>query len=58
VRVLLVDDHAIVRQALAAVLKAEPDVEVIGEAGNGLAAVEQTQALHPEVILMDVFMPR
>ncbi|MFN8556227.1 MAG: response regulator transcription factor [Dehalococcoidia bacterium] len=56
VRVLLVDDHEIVRVGLRAVLDAEPDLRVVGEAADGTAAVRQAEALHPNVVLMDVRM--
>jgi DNA-binding NarL/FixJ family response regulator len=56
-RVLLVDDHPVVREALCAVLQSEPDIEVVGKAVNGRHAVELTRALQPEVVVMDVRMP-
>ncbi len=56
-RVLIVDDHSVVRQALSAMLEREPDVEVIGEAENGGAAVQLTDALRPDIVLMDINMP-
>lgn len=58
IRVLIVDDHAIVRKGISALLSTEPDIEVIGEAADGVAAIAQAQALRPEVILMDVMMPK
>ena len=57
VRVLLVDDHAIVRQGFARLLNAEPDLEVVGEAADGKAAVELAGRLQPDVVTMDVNMP-
>lgn len=57
VRVLLVDDHAIVRQGLAGILDAEPDIAVIAEAGDGQEAVEQARRHRPDVIIMDISMP-
>ena len=56
-RVLLVDDHIMVRQGLRAVLDAYPDVELIGEAGNGEEAVAQVKRLRPDVVVMDINMP-
>lgn len=57
IRVLLVDDHAIVRKGLRALLATEPGIEVVGEAGNGAEAIQATAALNPQVILMDLVMP-
>ncbi len=56
-RVLLVDDHAVVRKSLAYYLAAQADFEIVGEAGDGEMAVELARQLHPDVILMDVNMP-
>ncbi len=56
-RVLLVDDHEIVRQGLAALLQEMPDVMVVGEAANGRDAVDMTNELRPDVVIMDVSMP-
>jgi diguanylate cyclase (GGDEF)-like protein len=56
-RVLLVDDHAVVRQGLAALLGAEEDLELVGEAANGLEAVELAARLEPDVVIMDATMP-
>jgi len=56
-RILLVDDHLLFRKGLARLLDAQPDFEVVGEAADGLEAVEQTRALHPDLVLMDVRMP-
>lgn len=58
IRVLLVDDQALLRMGFAMVLDAEDDLEVVGEAGDGLTALDQVRALHPDVVLMDVRMPR
>lgn len=58
IRVLLVDDHRLLREGLAGLLQREPDLEVIGQAADGQAAVEMARELHPDVILMDVTMPR
>jgi DNA-binding NarL/FixJ family response regulator len=57
IRVLLADDQRLVRSGFRMILKAEPELEVVGEAANGLEAVEQVQALEPDVVLMDVRMP-
>ena len=56
-RVLIVDDHAVVRKGLRLVLEAEDDLEPVGEAGNGREAIFQARALKPDVILLDVVMP-
>jgi NarL family two-component system response regulator LiaR len=58
IRVLIVDDHAIVRKGINALLSTEPDFQVIGEATNGVEAVSQAEALHPDVVLMDLVMPK
>ena len=57
IRVLITDDHAIVRKGIRALLATEPDIKVVGEASNGAEAVTQARALHPDVILMDLVMP-
>lgn len=57
ITVLLADDHTVVRQGLRALLSAEDDIEVVGEAENGRQAVMMVQKLRPEVTLMDVAMP-
>ncbi|RPI20045.1 MAG: response regulator, partial [Acidobacteria bacterium] len=58
IRVMLADDHEVMRQGLALLLAAEPDVEIVGEAADGFAAVELAGTLQPDVILMDLSMPR
>lgn len=57
IRVLLVDDHDILRSGLRAILRSEPDIEVVGEAGDGREAVAQAERLSPDVVLMDISMP-
>jgi DNA-binding NarL/FixJ family response regulator len=56
IRVLIAEDHTIVRQGLSALLKAESDIEVAGEAADGLEAIELAQKLIPDVVLMDIAM--
>ena len=58
IRVLIVDDHAVVRAGLAKILGAESDITIVGEAEDGLEAIEKAVELKPDVILMDIFMPR
>jgi DNA-binding NarL/FixJ family response regulator len=57
IRVLLVDDQPAVRRGLRMRLELEPDMSVVGEAGSGEEAISLAQALHPDVVLMDVRMP-
>ena len=57
IRVLLADDHAMVRKGFRLILEAQPDIEIAGEAGNGREAVELAEKLHPDVVVMDVAMP-
>jgi two-component system, NarL family, response regulator NreC len=57
IRVLIVDDHAVVRAGLRLLLAAEADIEPVGEAGSGREAVFQARAVEPDVILLDVVMP-
>jgi DNA-binding NarL/FixJ family response regulator len=57
-RVLIVDDHPVVRDGLRGIFAGDPAFEVVGEAGNGHDAVVQAQALEPDVVLMDLRMPR
>jgi DNA-binding NarL/FixJ family response regulator len=57
IRVLLVDDQSLLRMGFRLILEAEPDIEVVGEAGDGATGVRMTSSLHPDVVLMDVRMP-
>ncbi len=57
IRILIVDDHAVVRKGLAMVLRLEPSLEVIGEAENGRAGLEAAQRLQPDIVLADLVMP-
>lgn len=57
IRVLVADDHTIVRKGIRALLATEPDIEVVGEAENGREAVAEAESLRPDVILMDLVMP-
>ncbi len=58
IRLIVADDHAVVREGIRRLLDAEPDIEVVGEAGDGVGAVELTQSLLPDVVCLDVSMPR
>ena len=58
VRVLIADDHTVVRIGLTALLESQPDIEVVGEADNGVAAVREAVRLQPDVVVMDLMMPR
>ncbi len=57
IRILVADDHPVVRDGLVAILSTQPDFEVIGEAGTGLEVVEQVTTHQPDVVLMDLEMP-
>ena len=54
IRILLADDHALVRQCSKMILGAQPDMKIVGEAGNGREAVELTERLKPDIVVMDV----
>jgi DNA-binding NarL/FixJ family response regulator len=58
IRVLVADDHTIVRQGLVGILKASEEIDVVGEAADGHEAVEKAQKLKPDVVVLDVSMPR
>ncbi len=58
IRVLVAEDHVVVREGLCALISARPDMEVVGQASDGVEAVLQARALQPDVILMDLLMPR
>jgi DNA-binding NarL/FixJ family response regulator len=58
IRVLLVDDQSLLRMGFRMILEAEPDIDVVGEAADGESGVSMASALHPDVVLMDVRMPR
>jgi NarL family two-component system response regulator LiaR len=57
IRVLVVDDHAIIREGLRAVLAVAPDIELVGEATNGEKAISLINSIHPDVVVMDLVMP-
>jgi DNA-binding NarL/FixJ family response regulator len=57
IKILLADDHTIVRQGLKLILSSQPDLQVVGEAANGRETVELAQQLRPDVVLLDVAMP-
>src|SRR5436305_7628841 len=57
IRILLADDHAVVRQGFRLILSSQEDMEIVGEAGDGRQAVEQAEKLKPDLVVMDVAMP-
>lgn len=58
IKVLLADDHTVVRQGINSLLKAEADIEVVGEAENGRQAVQMAKTLAPDIVIMDIAMPQ
>lgn len=58
IRILIVDDHSVVREGLQMFLRLDPELEVVGEARNGLEAVHEARRLEPDVVLMDLLMPQ
>jgi DNA-binding NarL/FixJ family response regulator len=58
IRILLVDDHAVVREGLQRLIATDPGLEVIGEASNGVEGVHKALTLHPDVVIMDMIMPQ
>ena len=58
IRVLIAEDHTVVREGLCALIEARPEMEVVGQASDGVEAVLQVRALRPDVIVMDLVMPR
>ncbi len=57
IRILLIDDHRIVREGLASMLSTQPDMQVVGEAGTGVEAIDQAKNLRPDIMLLDLEMP-
>ncbi|MGA2159271.1 MAG: response regulator transcription factor [Dehalococcoidia bacterium] len=57
IKILIVDDHPVVREGIGSMLKREPDFKIVGEAINGLEAIERVRELSPDVVLMDLRMP-
>jgi NarL family two-component system response regulator LiaR len=58
IRVLIADDHPVVREGLRGLLEIQPNIELVGEAVDGVEAIEKAQSLNPDVILLDMVMPR
>ena len=57
IRILLADDHRLVRQGFRLILESQDDMQVVGESGDGRETVDKAVALHPDVVVMDVTMP-
>ena len=58
ISVLVVDDHALVREGIASILQTTDDIRVVGEASDGIEAIDKTKKLNPEVVIMDIAMPK
>jgi two-component system response regulator NreC len=58
IRILIVDDHVVIRAGLRTILKAEPDLQVVGEAADGVEALQLAGELKPDIVLMDISMPK
>ena len=58
IRILIVDDHIVIREGLAAIFSLQPDLEVVGQAGDGIQALEQFEETQPDLVLMNLRMPR
>src|SRR5579872_6426236 len=57
IRILLIDDHAVVREGLKSLINADPGMEVVGEAADGNSGCEMAKELQPEIVVMDISMP-
>ena len=57
IKILIADDHPLIRQGLRVIIETQPDLELVGEASNGEQAVQQALALHPDIVIMDLQMP-
>jgi DNA-binding NarL/FixJ family response regulator len=57
IRILICDDHALFREGVKAILSAQPNFEIVGQASDGQEAVQLTRRLHPDVVLLDISMP-
>src|SRR5512142_1308207 len=57
IRIVIADDHVVLLESLGALLQTQPDFEVVGKATNGNGAVEQVQQHHPDILVLDLFMP-